>query len=84
MSVNEAAQRLVTGDLPAAAALLPDTSRDLLIAGYSGSFSTLIMILTSTTILTAAVVFHSLDRGQVEDEDEDETVVESANIDQLN
>jgi len=77
-SMNEAAQRLVTGDLATAASILPETARELLVASYSAAFSTLLLILTSITVLTAVVVFLFLDRGNVEDE----TDIERVNLDQ--
>jgi MFS family permease len=76
--LNEAAQRLVTGDFATAATMLPDTAHAAVLASYSAAFSTLLLILTSITILTAAVVFLFLDRGLIDDEMQ----AESANIDQ--
>jgi MFS family permease len=63
VNVTEAAQHLVTGDLPGAQSLLPGTAQALLVHGYSDAFSTLLLILSSITVATAAVVFVFLDRG---------------------
>ena len=52
-----AAQRLVTGDLPAAQALLQGTGRDQLVVQYGLAFSGLLVVLTIITIVTAVVVF---------------------------
>lgn len=52
-----AAQRLVTGDLPAAQQLLPDSSHAQLVAQYGLAFSSLLVVLTVITIITAVVVF---------------------------
>ena len=52
-----AAQRLVTGDLSAAQILLPDVGRDQLVAQYGFAFSSLLVVLTVITIVTAVVVF---------------------------
>lgn len=77
-SVTEAAQRLVTGDLATAEANLPNTAHDLLISSYSAGFSTLLLILTGITVLTAAVVFLFLDGGKTDDEPE----IEAEGLDQ--
>jgi len=79
-SVADAAQHLVTGDVAAAAALLPSTNHALLISGYSDAFSTLLLVLTGITLLAAAVVFLFLDRGAEDDSD----VVAAYTADELN
>jgi len=61
-----AAQRLVTGDITKAASLSPGIDHNLLIQSYSAAFSTLLIILTAITVVTAAVVFLSLDRGNTD------------------
>ncbi|WP_296257802.1 MULTISPECIES: MFS transporter [unclassified Pseudomonas] len=66
---SNAAQHLVTGDLSGAASLLPDVGRALLVTGYSDAFSTLLLILTTITLVAAAVVFLILDRGTPGDDD---------------
>jgi MFS family permease len=60
---SNAAQHLVTGDLSGAASILPSAGHALLVTGYSDAFSTLLLILTTITLATAAVVFLFLDRG---------------------
>ena len=57
------AQRLVTGDLQDAAALLPSIGQAALLQGYSDGFSALLWLLTAITALTALVVFLFLGRG---------------------
>ncbi len=57
------AQRLVTGDLQDAAALLPSMGPAALLQGYSDGFSALLWLLTAITALTALVVFLFLGRG---------------------
>lgn len=52
-----AAQRLVTGDLAAAQVLLPTSGHDQLLAQYGLAFSSLLVVLTVITIVTAVVVF---------------------------
>ena len=69
------AQRLVTGDMPGAAALVPSMERAALLQGYGDGFSTLLWILSGITLLTALVVFLFLGRGsetvdQIEEEAE--------------
>ena len=58
-----AAQRLVTGDLDGAALALP-LAREALVGGYGAAFSTLLLVLTAITVVTALVVLFSLGRGQ--------------------
>ena len=62
-NVTAAAQHLVTGDLAGAQTLMPGTAQALLIHGYSDAFSSVLLILTTITVATAAVVFLFLDRG---------------------
>lgn len=62
-NVTAAAQHLVTGDLAGAQTLMPGTTQALLIHGYSDAFSSVLLILTTITVATAAVVFLFLDRG---------------------
>jgi MFS family permease len=52
-----AAQRLVTGDLAAAQQLLPESGHDQLVAQYGLAFSSLLVVLTVITLVTAVVVF---------------------------
>ena len=52
-----AAQRLVTGDLAAAQQLLPESGHDQLVAQYGLAFSSLLVVLTVVTLITAVVVF---------------------------
>ncbi|WP_119269391.1 MFS transporter [Taklimakanibacter deserti] len=54
---SPAAQRLVTGDLAGAAALLPQLDHAALIHGYAGAFALLLVLLAAITLLTALVIF---------------------------
>jgi len=54
------AQRLVTGDLGGASALVPHIPPPSLIAGYSEAFRVLTLCLAAVTLATALVVFLSL------------------------
>jgi MFS family permease len=67
-----AAQRLVTGDLGAAALAMPHMGREALALNYAQAFSTLLILLASITIFTAVVVVAFLGRK------EPETVSEAA------
>jgi MFS family permease len=58
-----AAQRLVTGNLAAAASNVPAIGHDALIRGYGDAFSTLLWLLTAITVITAIVVFSFLGRA---------------------
>ena len=62
------AQRMVTGDVPYAADLLPSHSRAILMQAYGDGFSDLLRILTGITVVTALVVFLVLGRRHGEDE----------------
>lgn len=66
---SNAAQHMVTGDLRGAVSILPDAGRALLVTGYSDAFDTLLIILATITLATAAVVFLFLDRGTPADDD---------------
>ncbi|CAH1660569.1 membrane hypothetical protein [Hyphomicrobiales bacterium] len=73
------AQRLVTGDVSEAAALLPSMERVALLQGYSEGFSTLLWLLSAITMLTAIVVFLFLGRShETVDDIEDEAEVVAA------
>ncbi len=61
---SEAAQRLVAGDFPAAARLLPDVGRAALAQASGDAFATLLWILAAITVLTALVVFLFLGRPE--------------------
>jgi MFS family permease len=71
-----AAQRLVTGDLTAAAAAMPAIGREGLALGYAQAFSSLLVLLASITIFTAVVVVAFLGRKEPEI-DAEATVCES-------
>jgi len=64
--IAEAAQRITTGDLAQAARLLPEISPQLLAAGYTGAFQSLLNILTVITVLSAVVVLGLLSRTATE------------------
>ncbi|OWZ91294.1 MFS transporter [Sinorhizobium sp. LM21] len=57
------AQRIVTGNLPAAIQLAPETSHAALLQAYGDAFSVLLLVLTGITVATAAVVFFFIGRG---------------------
>lgn len=61
-----AAQRLVTGDLGAAAAAMPQMGREVLALNYAQAFITLLILLASITIFTAVVVVAFLGRKQAD------------------
>lgn len=60
---SAAAQRLVTGNLAAAASNVPAIGHDVLIQGYTNAFSALLWLLTAITLTTAIVVFSFLGRA---------------------
>ncbi|WP_037153054.1 MFS transporter [Rhizobium freirei] len=68
---SAAAQRLVTGDLAAAASNVPTIGHDALIHGYGDAFSALLWLLSTITMITAIVVFSFLGRGASSDVVED-------------
>ncbi len=63
MAVSQAAQRVATGDLAQALALLPGIDRAALLHAYGAAFGTLLCVLAGVTVLTAVVVFVFL-RGE--------------------
>lgn len=65
----QAAQHLVTGDIGGASALLVGTSHAALIHGYSDGFSSLLLVLSAITAVTAGVVFLFLDRGAAQNDE---------------
>ena len=65
VAVSQAAQRVATGDLAQALALLPGMDRAGLLHAYGAAFGTLLCVLAGVTVLTAVVVFVFL-RGEVE------------------
>jgi MFS family permease len=76
-NIVAAAQHLVTGDMTGASSFLPAAGHAALAQGYSAAFSTLLLVLTSITVLTAAVVFLFLDRGSVDADDTDKDPVDT-------
>ncbi|SFQ54996.1 Sugar phosphate permease [Variovorax sp. OK605] len=62
-SASQAAQRVTTGDLSQALALLPGMDRAALLQAYGAAFGTLLCVLAGVTVLTALVVFVFL-RGE--------------------
>lgn len=74
------AQRLVTGDLPEAAALVPSMERSALLQGYSDGFSTLLWLLSAITALTAVVVFLFLGRSHETVEDIEDEAEQAAAV----
>ncbi len=70
---SAAAQRLVTGNLAAAASAVPAIAHDALVQGYSHAFGALLWLLTAITVITAVVVFSFLGRASpnVDPEDQD-------------
>ncbi|MCY1552732.1 hypothetical protein D9M68_891480 [compost metagenome] len=57
VAVSQAAQRVATGDLAQALALLPGMDRAALLHAYGAAFATLLCVLAGVTVLTAVVVF---------------------------
>jgi hypothetical protein len=62
-AASQAAQRVTTGDLSQALALLPGLDRAALLHAYGAAFGTLLCVLAGVTVLTALVVFAFL-RGE--------------------
>jgi MFS family permease len=62
-ATSQAAQRVTTGDLSQALALLPGVDRAALLHAYGAAFGTLLCVLAGVTVLTALVVFVFL-RGE--------------------
>lgn len=60
---SQAAQRVTTGNLAQALALLPGMDRAALLHAYGATFGTLLCVLAGVTVLTALVVFAFL-RGE--------------------
>lgn len=74
------AQRLVTGDLREAAALVPSMERAAFLQGYSDGFSTLLWLLSAITMLTAVVVFLFLGRSHETVEDIEDEAEQAAAV----
>jgi RsiW-degrading membrane proteinase PrsW (M82 family) len=53
----EAGQRVASGDIANASALLPGVSRAVLVATYDSAFQSLLHILIAITVLSAFVMF---------------------------
>ncbi len=64
-TVSQAAQRVTTGDMSQALALLPGMDRAGVLQAYGAAFGTLLWVLAGVTVLTALVVFLFL-RGEVQ------------------
>jgi MFS family permease/fumarate reductase subunit D len=62
--VREGAQKLVTGDVAGAAAMLPGLPQAALIQSYGNAFGTLLTLLAGITVVTALVVFAFLGRHE--------------------
>ncbi|WP_219215710.1 MFS transporter [Variovorax boronicumulans] len=56
-AASQAAQRVTTGDLSQALALLPGLGRAELLQAYGAAFATLLCVLAAVTVLTALAVF---------------------------
>ena len=67
LAASQAAQRMTTGDLPQAMALLPGLGREALLHAYGAAFATLLCVLAAVTVLTALAVFGFL-RGETQPE----------------
>ncbi len=63
-AVRHAAQRLATGDLEGALALLPGASARNVLAAYGEAFARLLEVLAGVTVATALAVFACLRVGQ--------------------
>jgi MFS family permease len=68
--LSEAAQRLATGDVANAAAVLPELGRAAMVAAYGDAFHVLLHILTVITVLSALAAFGFLGRAGAEADDE--------------
>jgi hypothetical protein len=64
LPVAAAAQRLTTGSLEQAVALLPNVGRELLIASYDDAFHGLLNVLTAVTLVAALAAFGFLAQRQ--------------------
>lgn len=69
--ISEAAQRLATGDVANAAALLPGVGASVLVSAYADSFHVLLHILTGVTVLAAAAAFGLLGKTPKVEDDAD-------------
>lgn len=63
----EAAQRIASGDIGGAAALLPQLDRALLVGAYAGAFQVLVHVLTAVTLLAALAAFGFLRSAGADD-----------------
>ncbi len=66
------AQRLVTGNVAAAAGIVPSMERVAMLQAYGEAFATLLLVLTAITAATAVVVFLSLGKGAADAETVDD------------
>jgi hypothetical protein len=78
----EAAQRVATGDLPHAAALLPALGQPILAQAYDGAFRILLHILVAITLASALVVLGFLGRtpSTVNPKDTGSTLLDSEGV----
>jgi len=72
--VIDASQRLVTGDMAGAMAVLNAKNSAAIISSYNAAFSNLLIILTVITVVVALIVFFFLDRS-ANDEPEQNTLI---------
>jgi hypothetical protein len=70
-NLSEAAQRIATGDIANAAALLPQVGRGVLVSAYADAFQFLVHILTGITLLAALAAFGLLSKGPAAQVDDD-------------
>ncbi len=64
LDVQQAAQRLATGDMAGALALLPGISAPAVLAAYGQAFGRLLDVLAAITVATALAVFAFLSAGR--------------------
>ncbi len=65
--LSEVGQRLATGDIANASAIVPDIAKPLLVQGYANAFESLTHVLAAITLLSAIAIFVFLGRDTKED-----------------
>lgn len=68
--ISEAAQRLTTGDMAHAVAVLPEVSRNALSTSYADAFTSLLHVLIVITLLSALATFAFLGKTPPQTEEE--------------
>ncbi len=65
--LSEVGQRLATGDIANASAIVPELAKPLLVQGYANAFESLTHVLAAITLLSAIAIFVFLGRDTRED-----------------